>query len=59
MELLDNFIDKWQRNDFHFKMSVCKSALRILAGLALSIGSLGLAGIIFIIAEVLGVVEEL
>jgi hypothetical protein len=44
---------------FHFKVSLAKSALRILAGIALVLGGIVVAGIAFIVAEILGIVEEL
>ena len=43
----------------HFYVSLAKSALRIIAGLALTQGLLSEAGAFLILAEVLGVVEEL
>jgi len=43
----------------HFYVSLAKSAIRILAGLALVYGLVWEAGCFLILAEVLGVVEEL
>ena len=43
----------------HFYVSVCKSAVRIAAGTALIMGSLIVCGALLILAEVLGIVEEL
>jgi hypothetical protein len=43
----------------HFYVSLAKSGLRIIAGLALVQGSLFEAGALLILAEVLGIVEEL
>ena len=43
----------------HFYVSLVKSALRIGAGGFLVYGNLTFAGILFILAEVLGIVEEL
>jgi len=43
----------------HFYVSLVKSALRIAAGAFLVTGNLTFAGILFILAEVLGIVEEL
>lgn len=43
----------------HFYVSLAKSAIRVVAGLALTQGMLLTAGSLIIIAEVLGVVEEL
>lgn len=44
----------------HAKLSFVKSALRILAGVVLIVPqSLVLAGILFIVAEIVGIAEEL
>jgi hypothetical protein len=43
----------------HFYVSIVKSAVRIVAGGCLITGNLLMAGICFILAEVLGIVEEL
>lgn len=43
----------------HFYVSIAKSAIRIIAGGCLVAGNLVFAGIGFILAEVLGIVEEL
>ena len=43
----------------HFYVSIAKSFVRIFAGIALINGSLIIAGIGFIAAELLGIVEEL
>lgn len=43
----------------HFYVSLAKSGLRIGAGIALVRGALVTAGILFIAAEILGIVEEL
>ena len=43
----------------HFYVSLVKSALRIVAGGNLVMGNLFMAGTFLILAEVLGVVEEL
>ena len=42
----------------HFYVSVCKSAVRIAAGAALIMGSLAVCGWLIILAEILGIVEE-
>jgi hypothetical protein len=42
----------------HFYTSLAKSAVRIGAGVALMLGNVMLAGILLIVAEVLGIVEE-
>jgi hypothetical protein len=46
-------------SDGHFFVSLAKSAIRILAGVALIYGSLLIAGGLLIAAEILGIVEEL
>jgi hypothetical protein len=43
----------------HFYVSLAKSAVRIVAGGCLITGNLLMAGVCFIMAEVLGIVEEL
>ena len=42
----------------HFYVSVVKSAVRIAAGTALIMGSLAVCGWLLILAEILGIVEE-
>lgn len=43
----------------HFYISLIKSGVRIVAGVELCFGSFFVAGVLFIIAEVLGIAEEL
>jgi hypothetical protein len=43
----------------HFYVSLVKSILRIIAGGNLAIGNLWWAGIFLILAELLGILEEL
>ena len=43
----------------HFYVSLVKSAIRIVAGGCLITGNLLMAGVCLILAEVLGIVEEL
>jgi len=43
----------------HFQISMVKSVIRIVAGIALVQGNLMMAGILFIGAEILGIAEEL
>lgn len=60
--MIRKFINKWNANDgdrFHFRVSIAKSALRIVAGLGLVFGMIAGAGLLLIAAEVLGVVEEM
>lgn len=50
---------KESKTNWHFKVSLIKSFLRIVAGGALFSGLLGTAGILLILAEVLGIIEEI
>ena len=43
----------------HFYVSVCKSAVRIAAGSALILGAFVVTGWLIILAEILGIVEEI
>ena len=43
----------------HFYVSLVKSAIRIVAGFCLIAGNLLMAGVCLIMAEALGIVEEL
>jgi len=43
----------------HFYVSLAKSAIRIFAGGVLMSGNFWLAGVCIVLAEVLGVVEEI
>ena len=43
----------------HFYVSLVKSSVRILAGVALVMGHFVTAGILLILAELLGIVEEM
>lgn len=43
----------------HFYVSLGKSAIRIFAGGALMSGNFWLAGVCIVLAEVLGVIEEM
>jgi hypothetical protein len=43
----------------HFNVSIVKSVLRVIAGVSLILYGFPEAGALFIIAEVLGVVEEI
>jgi hypothetical protein len=43
----------------HFQISLFKSILRIIGGTALIFGGLVIAGALFVLAEVLGIAEEL
>ena len=43
----------------HFYISIVKSLVRIVAGVEVCFGNFVVAGTLFIVAEVLGIVEEL
>ena len=49
---------KESKTNWHFNISLAKSGLRIVAGITLIRGEVLFAGIFFILAEILGVVEE-
>jgi hypothetical protein len=51
--------EKESKTNWHFRISLTKSVLRICAGVYLIMGDLVPAGGLLIAAEVLGVVEEL
>lgn len=61
IETLQQQIDQLQypNGKKHLYVSLVKSAVRIIAGGCLITGNLLMAGVCFILAEVLGVVEEL
>lgn len=50
---------KESKTNWHFRISVVKSSLRIVAGIALCKSDIWVAGVLFIVAEILGIVEEL
>jgi len=51
--------EKESKTNWHFRVSLTKSLLRIGAGFALCYDDFILTGILLIAAEVLGIVEEL
>jgi hypothetical protein len=55
----NNMQVKESKTNWHFRISVVKSALRICAGIALCKSDIWVAGVLFILAEILGIVEEL
>lgn len=60
--MFSKLVQKWYaegEDQFHFRVSVVKSATRIVAGLGLVSGAFVFAGLAFIVAEVLGIVEEM
>jgi len=50
---------KESNTNWHFRISVFKSILRIIAGIALMSEYVVTAGCFFIVAEILGIIEEL
>jgi len=50
---------KESKSNRHFTISLIKSAIRIAAGVNLAINNIWYAGILLIIAEILGILEEL
>ena len=59
MVLNFNMQPKESNTNFHFRISVFKSILRIIAGIALMSEYVVTAGCFFIVAEILGIIEEL
>ena len=55
----DNMQPKESKTNWHFRISVFKSILRIFAGTALMSEYMVTAGCFFIVAEILGIIEEL
>lgn len=51
--------EKESKTNWHFNISLAKSCLRIVAGCTLIRGELAISGTLLILAEVLGIVEEL
>ena len=50
---------KESKTNKHFTISLIKSAVRVVAGIDLVLGDVWYAGVLLIIAEILGIVEEL
>jgi hypothetical protein len=59
MEQNSNMQPKESHTNWHFYISLAKSGFRIGAGFALIFGKLALSGALFILAEILGILEEL
>jgi hypothetical protein len=55
----DNMQEKESKTNWHFNVSLFKSCLRICAGAAIIMGDLVSGGVVLIIAEIFGVIEEL
>lgn len=49
---------KESKSNRHFYISIVKSVLRIGAGISLILGNLEVSGILFVIAEIGGILEE-
>ena len=50
---------KESKTNKHFWISMIKSGVRVFAGIALAYSSYGMAGCLFVVAEILGIIEEL
>ena len=50
---------KESKTNWHFNISLFKSCLRIVAGTATIKGEFTVAGVLIILAEVFGIIEEL
>jgi hypothetical protein len=59
MVLNSNMQQKESKTSWHFWISLVKSGFRFGAGFALIFGKLPVAGALLIIAEVLGIAEEM
>jgi hypothetical protein len=51
--------EKESKTNWHFYISLVKSFLRFGAGFALIFGKSAVSGALFILAEILGILEEL
>jgi len=51
--------EKESKTNWHFRISLVKSVLRIGAGTTFILGGIVAGGILLIVAELLGIVEEL
>lgn len=51
--------ERESNTNWHFRISVFKSILRIVAGITLVSEHVATAGCFFIVAEILGIIEEL
>lgn len=50
--------EKESKTNWHFRLSLAKSFTRIAAALFLTQGSYGWAGILLLVAELIGIAEE-
>jgi hypothetical protein len=51
--------EKESKTNWHFRISIAKSFLRVLAGVTLMQSHIITAGALLIVAELLGIIEEL
>ena len=51
--------EKESKTNWHFGISIVKSGIRIMAGITLINDQVLIAGILIILAEVFGIIEEL
>jgi hypothetical protein len=54
----ENMQEKESKTNWHFGISVVKSGIRIMAGITLINDQVLIAGILLILAEIFGIVEE-
>lgn len=59
MYKVKNMQPKESKSNTHFNISLLKSCIRIVAGVTLIKGEISISGILFIIAEFLGIAEEI
>ena len=50
---------KESKTNRHFTISIIKSVVRVFAGISLGLGNILLSGLLFVIAEIAGIAEEL
>jgi len=56
---MKNMQEKESKTNWHFRISLAKSIIRIVAGATLVTGNLFYAGFGIVAAELLGIIEEL
>ena len=54
----ENMQEKESKTNCHFSISVVKSGIRIMAGITLINDQVLIAGVLLILAEVFGIIEE-
>ena len=55
----ENMQEKESKTNWHYGISIVKSGIRIMAGITLINDQVLIAGILIILAEVFGIIEEL